>query len=183
MRIPLSLIMLPLLSLAAPAAAQDIVYVAGTGDLASAEEHGPEAPTERDYRDTDDASGTKADINNIAGRLADPAVQDTVAMVVENMAGAMMRMPVGGFAGAIENARPGTVKRRIRRDATIADLAGRDADYLPEELGDRSREMVGMMGGFARAMANMMPAFENLGRDMQEQIRTAREEARRARDR
>lgn len=183
MRVTLSLIVLPLLSLAAPAAAQDVVYVSGTGDLASVEDYDAEAPADRDYRDASDAFESQADVDDVASRLADPEVQDSVAVVVENMAGAMMRMPVGGFAEAIENARPGTVKRRIRRDATIADLAGRDSDYLPEELGDRSREMVGMMGGFARAMATMMPAFENMGRDLEDQIRVAKEEARRARNR
>ncbi|MFN3450662.1 MAG: hypothetical protein ACK4ZE_00770 [Sphingorhabdus sp.] len=183
MRVTLSLFVLPLLSLAAPVAAQEIVYVSGTGNLTSAADDDAVAPADRDYRDASDASGSQADIDDFAGRLADPAMQDTVAVVVENMAGAMMRMPVGGFAEAIENARPGTVKRQIRRDATIADLAGRDSDYLPEELGDRSREMVGMMGGFARAMATMMPAFENMGRDLEDQIRVAKEEARRARNR
>ena len=83
-----------------------------------------------------------------------------------------MNMRVGPLAEAIERARPGTVNRRIRRDSTVGDLAGRDADYLPERLGDGSREVMGMMGGFARAMASMMPEFERLGREMEDSVRS-----------
>lgn len=183
MRVTLSLIALPLLALAMPAAAQDVVYVSGTGEVSADEAYDADTPTDAVYNEAADRSETQAGMDDIAGRLADPVVQDMVSGVVQNMAGAIMNMPVGGFAEAIESARPGTVKRRIRRDATVADIAGRDAEYLPEELGDRSRDMVGMMGGFARAMANMMPAFENMGRDLEDQLRVAKEEARRARNR
>ena len=96
--------------------------------------------------------------------------------------GAMMALPVGQFAEAIERARPGTVSRRIRRDSTVADIAGRDARYLPEELGERSREAMGMMSGFARAMAVMMPEFERMGREMEESFRAAKAETRRNRN-
>jgi hypothetical protein len=91
-------------------------------------------------------------------------------------------LPVGRFAEAIERARPGTVSRRMRGDATVADIAGRDARYLPEELGTRSREAMGMMSGFARAMATMMPEFERMGREMEESFRAAKAEARRNRN-
>lgn len=162
--------------LAAPAFAQsdEIVFVPGTGaavDMDSAEP----APFVGD-KDND------GDIDDIAEKLANPAVQDGVATVVERMTGAMMKMPVGQFADAIETARPGTVKRSIRRDATIADLAGRDAEYLPEELGARSREAMGMMSGFARAFAVMMPEFERIGREMEESFKAAKAEARRKQD-
>ena len=158
---------------AAPAFAQngEIVFVPGTGaavDMGSSE---PTAFT--------DNTGNAEDINHIAEKLANPAVQDGVAAVVERMTGAMMQMPVGQFADAIETARPGTVKRSIRRNATIADLAGRDAEHLPEELGARSREAIGMMSGFARAFAVMMPEFERIGREMEESFKAAKAEARR----
>lgn len=159
--------------LAAPAFAQsdEIVFVPGTGatvDISSAEPGSFVVD-----------KNNAGDINDIAEKLANPAVQDGVATVVERMAGAMMQMPAGQFADAIENARPGTVKRSIRRDATIADLAGRDAEYLPEELGARSREAMGMMSGFARAFAVMMPEFERIGREMEESFKAAKAEARR----
>ncbi len=166
------LIALPLLALAAPVAAQDVVFVSGSGDeipVTSFDDDGPAVD------DRDD------DIADFADRVDDPMVQDGVSDSIERMAGAMMNVRVGPLAEAIERARPGTVDRRIRRDSTVGDLAGRDADYLPERLGDQSREMMGMMGGFARAMATMMPEFERMSRDMEESFRTAKAETRRNR--
>ena len=190
MRVNILLLALPIAAMAAPLAAQDVTYVPGTG--AGAEAY---ANADAGYDETADGDGASYDdesyanddaqdgMGQIAGRLSDPAVQDGVAIMVERVSGAVLNMPIGGITDAIETARPGTVERRLRRDATVGDLAGRDADYLPEELGGQTREVVGMMGGVARAMANMMPAFENLSRDMEDQIRVAKEEAQRARNR
>jgi len=169
------LVALPLLAVcAAPAAAQDIIFVSGTGEPAAIEaiddDFGPAAGE-------DDAG-----FDGLAGKISDPAVQDGVAAAIESATGAMMALPVGHFAEAIERARPGTVSRRIRSDSTVADIAGRDARYLPEELGERSREAMGMMSGFARAMAVMMPEFERMGREMEESFRAAKAEARRNRN-
>jgi hypothetical protein len=177
MRFRASLIAIPLFALAAPVAAQDVVFVAGTGEADPAavnddagHYHVYAVPT----RDTDEFS-------EMADRIGNPAIQDSVSTAVERATGAMMEMNIGRFAQAIERARPGTVRRYIRSDATIGDLAGRDARYLPEELGERSREAMGMMSGFARAMAVMMPEFERMGREMEESFRAAKEEAGRTR--
>lgn len=166
------LIALPLLALASPVAAQDVVFVSGSGDEI------PVTPFDDDGSTVDDRDD---DIADFADRVDDPMVQDGVSDSIERMAGAMMNVRVGPLAEAIERARPGTVDRRIRRDSTVGDLAGRDADYLPERLGDQSREMLGMMGGFARAMATMMPEFELMSREMEESFRTAKAETRRNR--
>lgn len=169
------LIALPLLAVAAvPVAAQDVVFAPGTGeDNAAYADEEYYAPV---------ADDSDADIMDMADKVSDPALQDGVAAMIEHTAGAMMNLPVGSFAEAIERARPGTVSRRIRSDSTVADLAGRDARYLPEELGDRSREAMVMMSGFARAMAVMMPEFERMGREMEDGFRAAKAEARRNRN-
>jgi hypothetical protein len=165
------LIALPLFALAVPVAAQDFVFVSGTGDQATFEDEAAEVEA---VNDSNDESG----IMGMADKMSDPAMQDGVAAVVEHMTSTMMQLPVGQFAEAIENARPGTVGKRIRRDATIADLAGRDADNFPEKLGDGSRQMMGMMSGFAKAFAVMMPEFEKMGREMEDSFRTAKAQAR-----
>jgi hypothetical protein len=180
MRAKILLLVLPLAAITAPVSAQEVVYASGTGDSEYGRADAPEFnDADVEYDDYDDG----ARLDPIAGRLSDPMVHDTVAIMVESMAGAIMNMPIDGITQAIETARPGAVRRQYRRGATVADVAGRDARYLPEELGDESRAAIGMMGGVARAMANMMPAFENLSREMQDQIRAAKDEARRARDR
>jgi hypothetical protein len=148
----------------------DIVFVAGAGNNIEATDDDPVAPLQ--------SSGKADEINSIADKAADPVVQDKVAYMVEHMTNAMMRLPVGHFAAAIEDARPGTVKKHIRRDATVADLAGRDADTLPNELGDRSRQAMGMMSGFARAFAQMMPEIEKMGHDMEASFEQVKAETR-----
>lgn len=167
------MIALSLAALTAPVAAQDVNYVSGTGDI---ERDGViDGP---DY--VDDADDGR--LGDLAGKMSDPMMQETVAAVVEDMAGAMMAMPVGPIVDAIENTRPGTVRRSIRHNATLADVAGRDARYLPEELGERSREAIGMMGGVANAVAVMMPQIERMGQQMEESFRAAKARARPDRD-
>lgn len=162
------LVAVPLLAIGAPVAAQDILFAPGTGGDVT-----PYTYDREEYPISDDAG----DIENIANKMSEPAMQDGIATAVEQVTSAMMRLPVGRFVAAIENARPGTIDRRIRRNATIGDLAGHDAEDLPERLGDGSRQMVGMMGGFARAMASMMPEFERMGRELEDSFREARAEA------
>lgn len=179
------LIRLPVLTMLAaaplvvsPAFAQvydDVAFVAGTGDTAYAEydDVGYNATDNRGDRDDD------TPINEIADKMSNPLIQEGVANTVERMTAAMMNIPVGTFVGAIEDARPGTVKRGVARNSTVGDLAGRDAEYLPQELGERSRDMMSMMGGFANAMAVMMPEFERMSREMEESFRVAKAQAKR----
>lgn len=155
----------------------DVAFVSGTGDASVVGDADNDVaytePDQREYSD-DDSS-----LDELAGKMSDRDRQDGVANSVERMSAALLDMRVGPLAAAIENARPGTVRRNVRRNTTIGDLAGRDSEYLPEELGARSREMMGMMGGFAQAMASMMPEFRRMGREMEASVRAAKDEARR----
>lgn len=167
-----------------PAYSQDrdeVVFAPGTGpEINDADYTAPEyADSEYDDANAPDYRDDDSSIDDIADRMSDPAMQYGVAASVERATAAMMNVPVGPFAAAIEGTRPGTVNRRIHRDTRLGDLAGRDAAYLPEELGARSREMMGMMGGFAQAMAAMMPEFQRMSREMEESFRTVKREARR----
>ena len=149
---------------ATPAFANDIVFVPGTGEMAVASETIAAPSAIRAKRDT------QADMIAVANRLEDPALQDGVAGIVESVTERMMQLPVGRFISAIEKARPGTIKRDIPEDATIADLAGSDADGLGAELGKQSRVAMNMMGGLTEALASMMPELEALGRDLEKRV-------------
>lgn len=149
---------------ATPALANDIVFVPGTGETAMASETIAAPSTINAKRDT------QADMIAVANRLEDPALQAGVAGIVESVTERMMQLPVGRFIAAIENARPGTIKRDIREDATIADLAGADADGLGAELGTQSRIAMNMMSGLTEALAGMMPQLEALGRDLEKSV-------------
>lgn len=102
----------------------------------------------------------EAEITQLADKLSDPALQSNVAAMLERMTGVMMRLPVGKFAAAVEDARPGSIKKEIPADATIADLAGEKAENAPEMLGKQSRIAMGMMSGFAKVFAEMLPEFQ-----------------------
>ena len=107
-----------------------------------------------------------------ADRLSNPATQDGIAIRVERMTGTILDIPIGKFAAAMERSIPGANRgrNRIRANDTIADIAGRDADHLPEQLGDSSREMMGMMSGLAAAFATMIPEFERISRDVDDKL-------------
>ena len=171
LRLPLMFTLANVLAVA-PVMAQDapaIAFVPSTGietaDLAY------DAPVPLPFADAGapkrDVRDAEADMIAMGDKMSDPDMQDNIANMVEKMGDAMMRMPVGKFANAIEKARPGTVQRRIRDRDTIADIAGRDAREMPEMLGKQSRVAMNMMGGFAKAFASMMPEFEKMGREME----------------
>lgn len=143
---------------------QEIQFVAGTGEAAVAS---PMPLNDHDIGGRD----AEAKLNDLAEKLADPRVQNGVADMVERMGETMLDLPVGKFAAAIERAHPGTIEKRISEDATVADLAGRDAERLPRELGKGSRQMMAMLSGFASAFATMMPEFEQMGRDLERSMK------------
>ena len=156
--------------------ADEVAFVSGTGDVSdtgNVRYNG--AYIDADARNYDDDGSS---LGEFADGMADRDRQGDIANSVESMTAALLGMRVGPLVAAIEDARPGTVRRYVRRDSTIGDLAGRDSRYLPEELGTKSREMMGMMGGFAQAMAGMMPEFRRIGRELETSVRAAKYQAR-----
>lgn len=174
MRSKVIVIGVALLGVSAPAMAQDIIFRPGTG--VSGQDASAAVGDTVDANAVDDIA-----VNEIASKLADPHMQDRIATAVEGMARKVMDMPVGPLVESIERARPGTVKRSIPRDATLADIADRDSEALPEKLGEGSRQMLSMAGSLAQAMAAMMPEFERMGRAMEESFKAAKTQARNAR--
>jgi hypothetical protein len=169
----LALAAMPMIS--APVMADDfsnVQFVPGTGaDTGEGDATAISAPFADDNAPRRDSA---EEMNDMADKLANPIMQDGVANMIEKMTATMMHMPVGQIAAAVEKAAPGTIRKRIRSDATIADLAGRDARDLPENLGDKSRVMMGMASGFAKAFAVMLPEFEKMGKEMEASFKEAK---------
>jgi hypothetical protein len=161
-----------LLAFSQAKAAEPIQFVSGTGASETFEDSLPgdaaDLPIAVPFADQR-ISDTQAELNAVAEKLSNPKMQDGVANMVERMAENMLDLPIGKFVAAIEQSVPGANKgrKRIRANDTLADIAGRDADRLPHQLADGSRQMMGMMSGFAAAFATMIPEFEKLGRDME----------------
>ena len=145
-----------------------IIFVAGTGG-AAADNDVMAAPVS--FAPKKDAA---AEMTAMADKLSDPAMQDGVAGMVEKMVGGLMKLPVGKFAAAIEDARPGTIKDNISANATLADIAGPKAEMAPAMLGEQSRTAMSMMSGFAKVFAGMIPEFEALGKQMEEEFKAAK---------
>jgi hypothetical protein len=158
--------------------AQEIMFVPGTGDSVAVEQT-EAAPSPMAFADERaEQSDSQAELMAMADKLSDPRMQDGVANMVGQLTERMMDLPVGKFAAAIERARPGTVKRGIRENTTVADLAGRDAERLPDDLAKGTRQAIGMMSGFAAAFASMLPEFEKLGREMEKSFEDIRDASR-----
>ena len=160
----LAVLLLAFVPEAKAAEAPEIEFLAGTGEA-------PMAASMTFADQPSDQRDAEARLNAMAADLADPRVQNGVAAMAQRIGETMLDLPVGKFATAIEKARPGTMNKRIREDATVADLAGPDAERLPRELGKGSRQMMTMLSGFAAAFATMMPEFEQLGRDLESSMK------------
>ena len=155
-----------LLAFSEARAAEPIQFVPGTGEATATDDAAIALP----FADAkiEPRGDAQAELNMIADKLSDRDAQDGVANMVERMTGTMLDFPIGKFVAALEQSVPGANngKKRIRANDTVADIAGRDADGLPEKLADSSRDMMGMMSGFAAAFATMVPEFEKLSRDL-----------------
>lgn len=109
--------------------------------------------------------------SRLADKMSDPAVQDDIAYAVEGATAAIMDLPVGRFAEAMERAVPGSVdRRRIHPDDRLGDLSGRDNRYLPQDMGDRTRSMMGAAGGMAQMFSAMLPEFKRLAGEMADRV-------------
>lgn len=189
LRIPLLVGVAIVLLAFAPAKAatldDQIQFVPGTGDSAVVDAVADAAaslPLVNEQAEKDDA---QAELMAMSDKLADPRMQDQLANMVGNMSVKIMDFPIGKFVAAMEKSIPSGLKvkrgKRIRASDTVADLAGRDADRLPEDLAKGSRQMMGMMSGLAAAFATMIPDFEKLGKEMEKSFEDVRE-ANRKRD-
>ena len=157
-----------LLAFSQAKASEPIKFVSGTGEVA---DEPVELPVVLPYANAQsaDRGDAQAELSKFANQLSSRKTQDSVATMVERMTGTMLDFPIGKFVAALEQSVPGAIKgkKRILATDTVADIAGRDADGLPEKLANSSRDMMGIMSGLAAAFATMVPEFEKLSRDME----------------
>lgn len=116
-----------------------------------------------------DSGGLSAAVDE----LQDPVRQEQVGTMAEAMTRAMLAMPVGPMLRAAAEM-SGEDPEAIDPDATVADLAGPDADGAADEIAERVPQMMGMMAGMAGALETMLPQL----RDMAETMRRTLPETR-----
>lgn len=105
--------------------------------------------------------------SELAQKLNDPELQRNMASAISAMTEALMSIKLAPFAEAAEKMGDRKMARRIDRDATLGDMAGRDGRRMQREVAERVPQMMGMMAGMAGAMEQMLPALEAMGKQME----------------
>jgi hypothetical protein len=131
------------------------------------------------------AQSADARILEGADMLADEGTQDRIARTMRVLSRVLLNMPVGPLAEAVRELDPDSPMADMPADTRIADLAGPDAEDLPDQLAGQSRVMMRSMSTLTRQMAVMAPVLRDMATDMAAQMergmRDAREESRRRR--
>lgn len=109
-------------------------------------------------------------VSELADRLNDPAEQERLAGMFAALGEIMLELPVGPMLEATAKA-AGEDAPDIDRDARLRDLAGPEAERLPQELSEKVPEMMGMMAGMAEGIETMRPLLEAWAQTMREQIK------------
>lgn len=131
------------------------------------------APASAQDRSVDHRDSVEA----IADDLESPERIEAAGDMIEAMTGALLAMPVGPLAKAMARIDPDSDLAELPDDATLADLTADDAD-MPARFGDETRHAAHAMAGMTREMAQMLPVFEAMARDMAAQWQSRLDRAR-----
>lgn len=113
-------------------------------------------------------SRAQRQMEELAATLDNPATQAAAAGAVGAMIGAMLDLPLDGFARAIERIDPG--KAREMRGRTMRDLAVRDDPDFDERVQEGTRAAVGSAGALASSMAILLPELEKAAERMKDAL-------------
>jgi hypothetical protein len=119
------------------------------------------------------------DLARAAERLQDPRTQDALAETLSALVGAMLDIKVGGIANAVAKADPKGRVRDVDPDMTVRDMAAKDNPDFAEKLDDDVRTGTRMVGALAGALVTVLPQLETIARDVEEQVKDAKDRTRR----
>ena len=114
----------------------------------------------------------ESSLSDLSEKLSDPLFQDQAAAMVGALMGALLELPIGPIAEAVDQATGGEGPD-IDPDARIVDLAPETED-LPREVSERLPQAMSAMSGMAEGLETMLPAL----RDMAERMKVAMEDGR-----
>lgn len=109
-------------------------------------------------------------LEDTADLLSDEAAQDRLARSIAAIGRVLMAVPVGPLAEAVREVDPDSDLGDLPADARLGDLAGEDADDMPDRLASQSRVMMRSMGVLARQLAVMAPVLRDMASDMSAQM-------------
>lgn len=102
-------------------------------------------------------------------RLEDPAEQQRVAGMLGAMGEVLLSLPIGPMMEAMAKA-TGDPDPDVDPSTTVRDLAGPEAEDLPEEIADKVPQMMGMMAGMVEGLDAMRPMLEAMAETMRERV-------------
>lgn len=108
-------------------------------------------------------------------KLNDPAFQDGMVTMMSGFVAAMMDLPIGQFAAAVDKAVPegmddGETFSRIGPDATLGDLAAGDNPDFAADMEDKMRKGTAMMGIMASEFGALLPQLKAMGKNMKRRM-------------
>lgn len=109
----------------------------------------------------------------MAEGLADPQTQETFGTLAAGMMEVLLEMPVGEFLRAAAEMN-GENPADIDPDATVRDMAGPDANALPGRFAEEAPRMMDMMAQMAGMMGRMLPEFEQMAQDWENNVEPPR---------
>lgn len=110
-------------------------------------------------------------------RLNDPVFQDNMVLMMSGFMAAMMDLPIGKFAHAMDKALPEEMRRdgdspKIDPDATLGDLARNDDPGFDRDAEEKMRRGTAMMGIMASEFGALLPQLKAIGNRMKRRMET-----------
>jgi hypothetical protein len=105
--------------------------------------------------------------------ILDPREVGEMARMMDRLVGAVMDLPIGGIAQALDPEDRGGV----RRDETLRDMAERDDPYAEERIRAGIHGATRGIGVMSEALARMMPVLQRSLEEVSRSIETAVDEA------
>lgn len=128
------------------------------------------------------AAARDRDAEDFTREMRDPRKQEAIGNAMAAMMSAMLSMKAEPLARAMEKMGDSRAARRIPRDATLGDLAGPEARRLPGEMRRKVPAMMGAAAEMAGMMEQMAPVLAQIGKEFEDKVDQARDQARGAPD-
>tara|TARA_R110000824_G_scaffold239817_2_gene428492 strand:- start:1495 stop:1932 length:438 start_codon:yes stop_codon:yes gene_type:complete len=108
-------------------------------------------------------------------KLNDPEFQDNMVSMMSGFMVAMMDLPIGQFAHAMDKAMPEDMRRdddfaAIDRDATLGDFARGDDPDFDRHAEEKMRRGTAMMGNIATEFGTLLPQLQAIGERMKRRM-------------
>lgn len=111
----------------------------------------------------------KPALSELTNKMSDPAEQAKMAAMVGAMGEVLMELPVGPLLDAVAKM-PGANVPNVDPDSTVRDLAGPDADRIPDQISEKIPMMMGVMSGLMQSLEAMRPALKEMAEQMEKRV-------------